>query len=168
MIRKELGDIAGLDGDIAEVGVWKGATAVVMRSAAPGRILHLYDTFKGIVGADPSVDVHGNGDFGDTSVEAVKKALGDCSKVEFHVGTFPVTFTEQETRFCFVYSDTDTYFGTKATLEVFPPLMLPGGRIMFDDYEWKGCPGVKKAIDEFLATHTLVTNIDRSQFTIRF
>lgn len=138
-----------LPGCMAEVGVYKGVTAKFVHNLAPLKDMHLYDTFQGIVKADSSIDVHGNGDFSDTSFETVKKDLGE-DHIYYHVGTFPDTFAEGHLSFCFVYSDTDTYFGTKATLEIFSPIMVSGGILMFHDYDWKGCPGVKKAISEFL------------------
>jgi len=153
VIRDTVAMTLPLEGDMAEIGVWRGASAAVAHGVAPHKTLHLYDTFQGVVKADSSVDVHSNGDFSDTTVETVREALGwtlDETRLVFHVGEFPSTFTEQDRKFCFVYSDTDTYFGTKATLAIFAPRMVPGGKIMFDDYEWHGCPGVKKAITEFL------------------
>jgi O-methyltransferase len=168
LIRSELSKRVNLSGDMAEVGVWQGATASVIHSSAPNRMLHLYDTFgQGIVMADKSIDVHGNGDFANTSVGLVQGKLGKIN-VQYHVGTFPDTFTEQEIKFCFVYSDTDTYFGTKATLDVFATRMVPGGMIMFDDYEWHGCPGVKKAITEFLSISAVKTDRDKAQFMLSF
>ena len=171
-IQRELAAIISLPGDMAEIGVYKGDTSIVLRnSAPPQRVLHLYDTFgQGIVRADSSIDVHGNGEFSDTSVEAVRKILGE-NNVKYHVGTFPDTFTEQDVQFCFVYSDMDTYFGTKATLDVFAPRMVMGGKIMFDDYEWHECPGVKKAITEFMDlpfSCSRATAMDGTQFMITF
>ena len=70
--------------------------------------------------------------------------------VIYKVGFFPDTFNESDQKFVFVHSDTDTYIGTKATLEKFAPLIVSGGKIMFDDYQWYNCKGVEKAVLEFL------------------
>lgn len=73
--------------------------------------------------------------------------------VVYKVGFFPSTFKkdiEGKETFVFVHSDTDTYHGTKTTLECFAPLMVKGGKILFDDYQWVHCPGVQKAVGEFL------------------
>jgi len=51
----------------------------------------------------------------------------------------------------FIYADVDIYQSTRSCLDFFYPRMVHGGVMIFDDYEWKGCPGVKKAISEFLA-----------------
>lgn len=169
LISNELSPVLGLEGEMAEIGVYQGFTAKFMHNSCPTKIIHLYDTFKGIVKADKSIDVHSDGDFSDTSVEAVKLCMGESPNVKYHVGIFPDTFTEYDSKFCFVYSDTDTYFGTRATLDIFAGRMVIGGKIMFDDYEWRGCPGVKKAIVEFLTLNsTHKTSRSGSQFTIGF
>ena len=158
-----------LEGDLAEVGVYRGWSAKHIHTIAPHKILHLYDTFKGIVKADISIDVHNDGNFSDVSFEDVKKFMGESENIKYHVGIFPDTFTEHDRKFCFVYSDTDTYFGSKATLDIFATRMVSGGKIMFDDYGWRGCPGVKKAVEEFLASNSIkYTEIDGTQFIITF
>jgi len=158
-----------LAGDMAEVGVFQGLSAQCIHRTAPHKTLHLYDTFKGIVKADKSIDVHSDGDFANTSVEQARDCVGGGDLVKFHVGVFPDTFTEWDVKFCFVYSDTDTYFGTKATLDVFASRMVPEGKVMFDDYGWKACPGVQKAISEFLADKShLRTSRNDTQFIIKF
>jgi O-methyltransferase len=170
IIQNEMSSILLLEGDMAEIGVYKGHMARVLHNKAPHKILHLYDTFKGIAKSDPSVDVHGNGEFADTSPESVKNYMGGESNfIKYYVGIFPDTFVEDGKKSCFVYSDTDTYFGSKSTLNIFSRRMVSGGKIMFDDYGWKGCPGVEKAITEFLKINSnLKTSLNDSQFTITF
>jgi len=169
IIRNELNSILPLEGEMAEIGVFRGSSARVIHDRIPLKIFHLYDTFKGIVKADSSIDVHINGDFSNTSFEEVKATLGDSSNLIYHVGIFPETFTEQDKKFCFVYSDTDTYFGTMETLINFAPRMVKGGKIIFDDYEWKGCPGVKKAITEYTESLTTIEiRLSGTQLIITF
>ena len=65
-------------------------------------------------------------------------------------GIFPQTCGQLSDRsFAFVYLDFDFYLSTRDALAWFLPRMEIGGVIVFDDYEWKHCPGVKLAIDEF-------------------
>jgi len=157
-----------LSGDMAEIGVWKGRTAAIIHRQAPSKTLHLYDTFAGIVMADSSIDVHGNGEFSDTSVEKVRATVGPSQNIIFHVGIFPSTFKEHDRQFCFVFSDTDTYYGARTTLETFSSRMVPGGKIAFHDYGWRGCPGIKKAVDEFLVGKSLTTFLNNQHFAITF
>ena len=142
----------GKDGEMAEVGVYKGGTAKIISKTCPQKTVHIFDTFAGMPDVVCGIDVHRKGDFLDTSIESVKSFLSDCSNVVFHPGFFPDTAeTVKDKKFCFVYVDVDIYQSVKNCIELFYPRMVSGGVMVFDDYEWKGCPGVKKAIDEFLA-----------------
>lgn len=140
------------DGAIAEIGVFRGGTAKLLASVCPDKPLHLFDTFEGMPDTDPEVDRHRKGDFADTSLEAVKAFLAGHANVHYHQGFFPATAGPvADEKFALVYSDVDIYQSIKDCLEFFYPRMVTGGAIVFDDYEASNCPGVRKAIDEFLA-----------------
>jgi hypothetical protein len=167
-LYQELLKTKNVPGVMAEIGVYKGNTAKLMRLTIPEKTLYLYDTFTGLVNSDPSIDVHKDGEFCDTSFEAVSRLIG-FSLVVYRVGKFPDTFTQRYQKFSFVHSDTDTYIGTRKTLELIIPRLSTGGILIFDDYEWPNCPGVKKAIDEFLLknTRSITTMVGYYQFIIR-
>jgi len=139
--------VKDVEGEFAEIGVFKGDTSKFIQTVFPQRKLHCYDTFCGIANADSDIDKHKDGEFS-ISLDQVKAKLGDS--VTYHVGSFPESFAEHDTKFAFVHSDMDTYFGTKTTLEVIFPCLTLGGTILFDDFRWVACPGVEKAIDEWL------------------
>lgn len=142
-----------LEGDIAEIGVYKGGTAKLLALACPDKLIHLFDTFQGMPPKDdPSIDIHKEGDFNDTSLDAVKTALDECTNTKFYQGMFPETVDETVSeKFSLVHSDVDLYQCNVDVLEYFYPKMGKGGIIVFDDYEWEGCPGIRKSIDEFLS-----------------
>ena len=148
ILYSEMCMISRVEGDFAEIGVFRGNTSQMMRLVFPERKLHCYDTFCGIMGADSSIDHHKNGEF-TASLSDVKARVG-TEGVEYHAGFFPESFKEQDTKFAFVHCDLDTYFGTKAALATIFPLLSPGGTLLFDDYRWVACPGVEKAILEWL------------------
>ena len=56
---------AGKEGEIAEVGVYKGGTARILARACPQKTVHLFDTFAGMPEVRPEIDSHKPGDFGD-------------------------------------------------------------------------------------------------------
>jgi len=142
-----------LDGDIAEIGVYKGGTAKLLSLSCPDKLVHLFDTFQGMPAKDdPSIDMHKEGDFNDTSLDGVKSALDECSNARFYQGMFPETVDEMVSeKFSLVHSDVDLYQCNVDVLEYFYQKMVKGGIIVFDDYEWEGCPGIKKSLEEFLS-----------------
>lgn len=148
IIYEELFDTFDLEGHTAEIGVYKGDTSKLIHELCKHKIHYCYDTFKGIDLSDSNIDFHKNGEFS-CGLNDVKDLLGE-NNIVYKVGTFPNTFNEGNEKFSFVHSDTDTYAGTKATLDYFAPIMVDNGKILFDDYKWKNCEGVEKAIREFI------------------
>jgi len=139
------------EGEIAEVGVYKGGTGKLIAKTCPKKPIHLFDTFSGMPATDETKDKHRKDDFNDTSLKSVKKYLGDCENIRFYQGFFPDTSGPvANTKFCFAHIDVDIYQSVKDSLEFFYHRMVQGGIMVFDDYGWKTCPGVKKAISEFL------------------
>lgn len=138
-----------LDGDVAEVGVYKGGTALMLAEVFPRRTVYAFDTFGGMPGTADVLDVHKPGDFADTSIEAVRAALAGHANVDLRLGLFPETARGLESRvFCFAHFDGDLYQSCRDFISFFSPRMVPGGIMVFDDWEWHGCPGVKRAIGE--------------------
>lgn len=143
----EIQEVKDLSGSTAEIGVFQGRTSRLIHKMLPNKRHYAYDTYCGIVGADATIDVHVDGEFA-AGLELVKSVI-DMEGIVYKVGFFPDSFSEHDEKFCFVHSDTDTYIGTKSTLEYFCDRLVPGGKIVFDDYQWHKCPGVEKALMEF-------------------
>jgi len=140
-----------LDGDIAEVGVYKGGTAKLIAKTAKNKNIYLFDTFSGIPQITTEIDFHKTKDFADTSLHSVKTLLRDCPNVTFYQGIFPDTASAIENKqFSFVYIDVDLYRSVKDCLEFFYPRIARGGVMVIDDYDSWAWPGVKKAVLEFL------------------
>ena len=59
----------------------------------------------------------------------------------------------------------DYYQSTKYGLEIFWERLSVGGVIILDDWEWKHCPGVKKAAEEFFRdkkTYEKIINVGKN------
>jgi len=140
-----------VEGDIAELGVHKGASAAHICAAFPGVTLHAFDTFRGIPeGMEQKIDNHKAGDFSDTSLEKAQETLQGLP-VKFHVGVIPESLAECGCdKFRFAHVDVDLYASTKAAIEWLWPRMAPGGVIVDDDYGYSRCKGAKLAVDEFV------------------
>jgi O-methyltransferase len=141
-----------IEGAIAEVGVWRGDSSIILHAAARQRELHLFDTFAGF--PEDQLDQPGeDARFRDTDAETVRGRLPAHAPVEMHVGMVPDTLAEVDGKtFAFVLLDMDLYQPTAAALEFFYRRMAPGGFVFVHDYNnaesaWAG----RRALDGFLA-----------------
>jgi O-methyltransferase len=140
-----------------EVGVYKGGTsrfmAEAMNSFGMKYSHHAFDTFEGHDAKDITKnDTHKASQFGDTSYEAVKEYLESYPDVTIYKGRFEdtcklISWNDVE----FVYLDVDLYAPTLHALGFFTKRMQAGSIILVDDYGTLSCPGVRQAVDEFLA-----------------
>jgi hypothetical protein len=138
------------DAALAEVGVFRGASARLICEAKGDRPLYLFDTFEGLP-PSTSVDrgVHRPNQYA-SSQDEVKQYLRDYDNVHYFPGVFPVSAANvPEQAYSFVHFDVDLYEGTKACLEYFYPRLIPGGIIISHDYSLLA--GVEQAFNEFFA-----------------
>jgi O-methyltransferase len=140
------------EGDIAEVGVYKGGSGKLLSNVFKhtNKKIYLFDTFSGMPETDLQKDWHRKGDFSETSVETVKYYLRDCENVLIYSGLFPRSARNLEVKtFCLVHVDADIYKSVIDCCNFFYPKMVSGGILIFDDYGFITCPGAKIAVDEF-------------------
>jgi O-methyltransferase len=144
----------GLEGSLAEIGVYRGGTASLLAPLADarGRKLHLFDTFAGMPETDVKRDLLAAGDFADTSLAEVKRFLAGRTSPVFHQGMFPDTAGPVEgERFSLVHVDADIASSVQACCDFFYDRLVPGGVMVFDDYGFTSCPGAKTTADAFFA-----------------
>jgi O-methyltransferase len=150
---------AEIKGDFAELGVYKGESARIIHAMAPERKLHLFDTFDGFREEDLEVETgeaatYTSRHFADTSMDAVRRMVGDSERIVFHPGHFPGSVGRSEKNeagtpcYALVNIDVDLYKPTLSGLEYFYPKLSPGGVILVHDHTHKW-PGIKKAVIEF-------------------
>lgn len=139
-------------GAVAELGVYKGATAKLLSLLMPDRDLYLFDTFAGFdardTASDPSAAAPGHYK---GSLSEVQDFVGTEKRIHYCPGVFPDTTTSvpDTERFSLVHLDCDLYEPTKAACAFFYERLSPGGLLVVHDYH-SGCwPGVKQAVDEF-------------------
>ncbi len=144
---------AELEGDVAELGVFRGGGAKLLRASMGRGALHLFDTFSGLPDPTEKLDRHHAGDFSDTSEEAVRRYLGPNDSLKFHAGWFPASTAglSPELRFRFVHLDVDLYQSTLDGLRYFHPRLVPGGVLISHDFNSITCPGVRTAFEEYFA-----------------
>ncbi len=145
-------------GALMEVGVWRGGSgALIARRAALCGIadpVYLCDTFEGVVKAGDSDSHYRGGEHGDTSEEIVRDLVAreGLSRVVVVPGIFPDesggTIEAVEIRFCHV--DVDTYDSAKGIVDWLWPRLSSGGIVVYDDYGFPRCDGIRTFVEEQL------------------
>jgi hypothetical protein len=164
--RRELLKLAlPLDGDIAECGVFRGASAYLLAkgivASARDKRLHLFDLFAGL--SMPKAGFDGDhwhaGDLACGLIEVASNLREYASRILFHPGWIPEKFPQvADKRFCFVHIDVDLYQPTRDALAFFGPRIVSGGLIVCDDYGFETCPGARRAMEDYAGEsgHTVV------------
>lgn len=158
-----------IEGDIVEIGVWKGGSmlSMIMKYETYkkyDRTFYLYDTFTGMT-LPSTIDR----DLQDKSAsdilfqehircfapyEMVKSNIDRHTRyphIQYIVGDICQNTTFPKNEIALLRLDTDWYESTKVELETFYPRVKKNGIVIVDDYgHWKGC---KQAVDEFLVKH---------------
>lgn len=143
-------------GGMAEVGVYKGGTALYLRTLRPAAPLWLFDTFAGHTMSGPrdDLDAHPLGRFGDATLPHLETLFAGVTPAPIIVpGSFPASLPTAPVPvrdLALVHLDVDVHEGVLQGLRALWPLLLPGGIVVVDDFGRDGCPGVRPAVEEFL------------------
>ncbi len=156
---------AGLEGDLVEVGVWKGGCVALMGFMAEkegrGRRVWAFDSFHGMsksvpeidgeLSTHPDVQLH-NYDFNDFRHTCFDLLELDEATINICPGwvenTLPVLGRVID-KISVLRIDVDWWEPTRDVLEHLYDKVVPGGFVICDDYGyWEGA---RKAVDEFRA-----------------
>ena len=147
-----------IEGEVAEVGVYKGEFACEINRFFAEKKLYLFDTFEGFDSKEETYDIE-NGytsrsfltktTFKDTTVQGVIEKLPYSNNCEIRKGYFPETAEGLEEKFSFVSIDVDLYKPIFSALEYFYPRLSEGGYLMIHDYNHIEFEGVKQAIKDY-------------------
>jgi O-methyltransferase len=161
---------AGIPGNIAECGVFRGMFAKRLNRLFHGRKLYLFDTFEGfskqsIIEADKREESEAFRDwvldrfdkdlndtcFSDTSPEFVMSQMPFPKNIVMKQGFVPNTFKDVDDTFAFVSLDMDIYEPTFEALKFFWYKMSVGGMLLLHDYIDVHLTGIKTAVQDFEA-----------------
>ena len=146
-----------INGDLAELGVFKGETAKIIHHLLPDHKFYMFDSFSGLPKQIIREDCDGTVKpqtviFEQTSKSSVENYINGNNNIDIREGIFPSTAEDlKNNQFAFVHIDTDLFQSTLDGLMFFYPRLSAGGSIIVHDYNhnWEG---VKKAVDEFELT----------------
>jgi O-methyltransferase len=147
-----------LQGNVAEVGVYKGKFAKYINQYFPSKKLYLFDTFEGFDIKDIQTEKKlglddAKQDFSNTSVDLVLKNMPYPEQCIIKKGFFPQTTAGIEDSFVFVSLDTDLYEPIYQGLIYFYPRMIKGGYIFVHDVNNDSYKGAAKAVEQFSKEH---------------
>ena len=146
--------ISNVDGNILEVGVWRGGTGILLAEAmrnSKTKTVYLADTFAGVVKAGEEDKSYRGGEHSDTSLDIVQTLLDKLSvkNAEILRGIFPEeTGGRIRGRIALLHCDVDVYLSTKHIVEWCLPRLSIVAMMVFDDYGFAGCEGVTKFCNE--------------------
>lgn len=149
-----------IEGEVAELGVFRGDFSKLLNEVFPDKKLYLFDTFESFDSRDIEEekkskcmrdDIINNITMGlkDTNVEHVMSKMKNKDNVIIKKGYFPESLGSLEEKFCFVSLDVDLYRPTLEGLKYFYERLSKGGYIFIHDYNHKLCPGVCAAVRDF-------------------
>lgn len=141
----------GVEGDVLELGTFKGGSLYLLAAACPERKVFGVDTFTGMPAKTaPAVDWHKPGDFKETTYEKVVGLVAPFRNAAPIQMTFPEGLKGQpiDGPFSLAHFDGDILESCRAFLDHVLPRLTPGGAIVFDDYDWTYCAGVRRGIEE--------------------
>jgi FtsZ-binding cell division protein ZapB len=183
---------ASIPGDLAECGVWRGGSCMMMARAllASGscdRRILLFDTFEGHPEPDPErdIDLWGNSGhdewrretsdgavkgWGLASLDEVRENMQSTGypgdKLAYIKGaveeTVPVNIPD---RLGLLRLDTDWYESTRVALVHLYPRLVPGGVLILDDYGHY--QGQRQAVDEYFAANRHRPLLHRIDYSCR-
>jgi len=181
---------AGIPGDLAECGVWKGGSvmmmALVLKSmGVTDRTIHLFDTFAGMT-PPTALDIDLTGRSADELLQAGDKAssliwaISPLAEVRENLkgtgypmdrfvfvegdvaATIPVRAPEQ---ISLLRLDTDWYESTRHELIHLFPRLVDRGVLIVDDYGHYA--GSRRAVDEYFAAYERRFLMHRVDYTGR-
>lgn len=155
-----------IEGEMAEVGVFRGRFVKIFSHYFPNKKLYLYDSFEGFEKVILEKEIErGNASeiwskwFSNTSVKLVEDYIANKDRTFIRKGFFPETIEEAEKndKFCLVSLDADLYEPILEGLRFFYPRLLNGGYILIHDYnsldiidnQYVTLGGVKKAVTDY-------------------
>jgi len=142
-----------IEGDILEVGVWRGGTGALIAQAvrSSAKQVYLADTFSGVVKAGDNDPVYQGGEHADTSLSLAKsltEGLG-LKNVHFLQGILPEeTAAAIQGNIALIHCDVDVYSSARDVFNWSISKLPRGGVIIFDDYGFSTCEGVTALVNE--------------------
>jgi len=157
-----------LSGDFIELGCYRGGLSfmlgLMIQRAGSDKKVYMCDRFDGgLPEPDRSVDKAYQAGTMACSISEIQSAireLGLGSQCVTMPGLFAETLSQfdDDQRFALAHIDCDLYEGAKQSLEFIFPRLLPGAKVIMDDY-YDESHGVMAAMNQFAESHEIVVHL---------
>jgi glycosyltransferase involved in cell wall biosynthesis len=140
------------NGSMAEIGTFRGGSALHLTNACPSRKLYVFDPFsnESYESLDLNLDSHINFDFFcGVTIDTISNLLAG-KNVEIHQGYFPESsFNKMFHKFSFVHLDVGSYHATVHSLRFLfqSDILYPKSYILINNYNCNAL-GINKALKE--------------------
>lgn len=160
-IYSAINNIKNLQGNLIEVGMWKGGISFLMaeklKNIESKKKVISFDTFEGVIKSSDKDTFYENGEHNDTDMSEVLKKKGEfkLNNINIYKGIFPENFKnnnevkELTKLICMAHIDVDTYKSAEDTMLEIWPKIVSGGIVIFDDYGFHQADGIRKFVDNF-------------------
>lgn len=159
-IRRLLNDRTHIPGDVAEFGVYNGASTIQIASSFPSRTVWAFDTFTGIPSSSytPNLDRDEPGKF--RPPQDILHRLLTHPNINPVKGLVEKTISviSDRTELLLVYLDLDLFLSTEFILKWLPIHLTKHSAIVVDDFATH--PGIRMAVKNFLAVNRDCTEWD--------
>lgn len=147
---------SSLEGDMIEVGVWKGGTGFLIAEGSANKTVYLCDTFAGVVNASSKDGTYVGGEHSDCNENDVIKLLekNKVTNCKILKGIFPEETSSKivSEKISLCHIDVDVYLSAKRTFEWVFPKLVHNAVVVFDDYGFQQTNGVTLFVNEILKT----------------
>ncbi len=164
---------AGVDGDVVELGCYEGGSAVAMQNVLAkhdySKKLWLYDSFEGL--PEKTTEDHSirGAAFKAGELKASRARLlrnfvktGLKQPEVKRAWFFELDETDLPEQIAFAFLDGDFYESVMDSLKLIWPKLAEGSVVIIDDYQNSALPGVKTAVDEWIAEHGATIKVESS------
>lgn len=164
---------ASVSGAVVEFGCYAGTTSLfvsrLLNIQKSTRELHVYDSFEGLPEKRAEDQSRAGDQFKSGELAVSKKQFvlnykkAGLPLPRVHKGWFSdLTAADIPDKIAFAFLDGDYYESILTPLKLIWPRLVPGARIVVDDYANEALPGAAKAVDDWLTTHPATLSVEHS------
>tara|TARA_B100000902_G_scaffold399521_1_gene470777 strand:- start:17 stop:781 length:765 start_codon:yes stop_codon:yes gene_type:complete len=150
-------NIESIDGDVIEVGSWKGGVSFLMaekiRSMKQNKTVFAYDTFHGVVKSGIHDPYYKDNEHDEASLDEFNANIEKFKTINIEVfsGIYPDSFTNNisdNIKYSLAHIDVDTFQSAYDSFKYIWHRLSKNGIVIFDDYGFHQTNGIRICISQ--------------------